>query len=248
MKLTFGQLQPLRTWYEYLCVCLKHKELKKKIDRSFYKSWNLSQLKPDKFDKWFKTHSHLFEEKKREITLFNGKRTPNTLLVEIPTNLTVEEVMKDIGKTIKGNVAQKHSKFATTNPKIKTEALDYFRYCWEFRQQKKYQGKGSNLLIHEAVHKKIKDRQSSKRMKTMIAKRKLKSRGLAGHFTQADSDDKKIKNPFTNTWVKTGVVKYDSDEGKKVTTSILISRSINKADKILNNVCKGLFPGDYADH
>ena len=35
---------------------------------------------------------------------------------------------------------------------------------------------------------------------------------------------------------------------KKVTTSILISRSINKADKILNNVCKGLFPGDYADH
>tara|TARA_B100001964_G_scaffold17173_1_gene17677 strand:- start:233 stop:703 length:471 start_codon:yes stop_codon:yes gene_type:complete len=156
--------------------------------------------------------------------------------------------MKDIGKTIKGNVAQKHSKFATTNPKIKTQALDSFRYCWEFRQQKKYQGKGSNLLIHEAVHKKIKDRQSSKRMKTMIAKRKLKSRGLAGHFTQADSDDKKIKNPFTNTWVKTGVVKYDSDEGKKVTTSILISRSINKADKILNNVCKGLFPGDYADH
>ena len=147
MKLTFGQLQPLRTWYEYLCVCLKHKELKKKIDRSFYKSWNLSQLKPDKFDKWFKTHSHLFEEKKREITLFNGKRTPNTLLVEIPTNLTVEEVMKDIGKTIKGNVAQKHSKFATTNPKIKTQALDSFRYCWEFRQQKKYQGKGSNLLI-----------------------------------------------------------------------------------------------------
>jgi len=30
--------------------------------------------------------------------------------------------------------------------------------------------------------------------------------------------------------------------------SILISRNINKATKILNNVCKGIFPGDYSDH
>ena len=237
MKLTFRQLQPYRVWFEYLCVCLKHKELKKKIDRNFYKSWNLSQLKSGKFDKWFKTHSHLFEEKKREITLFNGKRTPNTLLVEIPTNLTVEEVMKDIGKTIKGNIAKKHSKFATTNPKIKTQALDYFRYCWEFRQQKKYQGKGSNLLIHEAVHKKIKDRQSSPQMKGLIAKGKLKTRGLSGNFSQTDTDDLSLPKAVTS-----------DKQNTKETTSILISRSINKADKILNNVCKGLFPGDYADH
>ena len=237
MKLTFRQLQPYRIWFEYLCVCLKHKELKKKIDRNFYKSWNLSQLKSGKFDKWFKTHSHLFEEKKREITLFNGKRTPNTLLVEIPTNLTVEEVMKDIGKTIKGNIAKKHSKFATTNPKIKTQALDYFRYCWEFRQQKKYQGKGSNLLIHEAVHKKIKDRQSSPQMKGLIAKGKLKTRGLSGNFSQTDTDDLSLPKAVTS-----------DRQNTKETTSILISRSINKADKILNNVCKGLFPGDYADH
>ena len=237
MKLTFNQLQPYRVWFEYLCVCLKHKELKKKIDRNFYKSWNLSQLKSGKFDKWFKTHSHLFVEKKREITLFNGKRTPNTLLVEIPTNLTVEEVMKDIGKTIKGNIAKKHSKFATTNPKIKTQALDYFRYCWEFRQQKKYQGKGSNLLIHEAVHKKIKDRQSSPQMKGLIAKGKLKSRGLSGNFSQTDTDDLSLPKAVTS-----------DRQNTKETTSILISRSINKADKILNNVCKGLFPGDYADH
>ena len=73
MKLTFKQLQPYRIWYEYLCVCLEHKELRKKIDRQFYKSWDLSQLKSGKFDKWFKTHSHLFVEKKKEITLYNCK-------------------------------------------------------------------------------------------------------------------------------------------------------------------------------
>jgi len=235
MNLTFKQLQPYRVWYEYLCVCLKHKELSKKIDRQFYKSWDLNKLKSGKFDKWFKTHSHLFVEKKREITLLKGKRTPNTLLVEIPTNLKVEEIMRDIGKIVKGNVNKKQNKFSPTNPKIKTLALDYFRYCWEFRQQKKYQGKGSNLLIHEAVNKLIKSRQSSKRMKTMIAKRKLKGRGLAGNYVQTDTGhlQKIVTSDKQNT---------------KETTSILISRSINKADKILNNVCKGLFPGDYSDH
>lgn len=237
MNLTFKQLQPYRVWYEYLCVCLEHKELRKKIDRQFYKSWDLSQLKSGKFDKWFKTHSHLFVEKKKEITLFNGKRTPNTLLVEIPTNLTVEEIMKDIGKTVKGKVAQKHSKFALTNQKIKTKSLDYFRYCWVFRQKKEFQGKGSNLLIHQAVHQYIKDRQSSKRMKTMIKNYKLKSRGLSGHFALTETDDLTLSKSVTS-----------DKQNTKETTSILISRSINKADKILNNVCKGLFPGDYADH
>ena len=246
MNLTFKQLQPYRVWYEYLCVCLEHKELRKKIDRQFYKSWDLSQLKSGKFDKWFKTHSHLFVEKKREITLFKGKRTPNTLLVEIPTNLKVEEIMRDIGKVVKGNVAKKQNKFAPTNQKIKTKALDYFRYCWEFRQKKEFQGKGSNILIHQAVHQHIQNRQSSKRMKTMIKNYKLRVRGLSGHYAQADSDEKEVFNPFTKTWEKTGVV--SDKQSTKETTSILISRSINKADKILNNVCKGLFPGDYSDH
>ena len=30
--------------------------------------------------------------------------------------------------------------------------------------------------------------------------------------------------------------------------AVLISRNVNKAKKILNNVCKGQFPGDYSDH
>ena len=30
--------------------------------------------------------------------------------------------------------------------------------------------------------------------------------------------------------------------------AVLISRNVNKAKKILNNVCKGMFPGDYSDH
>ena len=71
----------------------------------------------------------------------------------------------------------------------------------------------------------------------MLSKRKLKSRGLAGNYAQTDTDDLTLSKSVTS-----------DRQNTKETTSILISRSINKADKILNNVCKGLFPGDYADH
>ena len=72
-------------------------------------------------------------------------------------------------------------------------------------------------------------------MKTMIKNYKLKSRGLSGHFVLTDTEHSQK------------IVTSDKQNTKE-TTSILISRSINKADKILNNVCKGLFPGDYSDH
>lgn len=41
-----------------------------------------------------------------------------------------------------------------------------------------------------------------------------------------------------------------TSHAKKIERSkqILISRNIGKATKILNNVCKGIFPGDYSDH
>ena len=54
--------QPYRLWYQYLQTCLNHNELSKKVDREFYRSWNLNKVKTQRFDEWFKTHSHLFEE------------------------------------------------------------------------------------------------------------------------------------------------------------------------------------------
>jgi len=59
----FGELQPYRVWFDYLKTCLLDKELSKKIDKEYYKSWNLSEIKNSKFDKWFKTHSSLFTSK-----------------------------------------------------------------------------------------------------------------------------------------------------------------------------------------
>jgi hypothetical protein len=102
MKLTFGEQQPIRLWFEYLKVCLNDKDLTKKVNRNFYKEWHLDLVKTTKFDKWLRTHEHLFtKEFESKISLFNGKKTQNTLLVEIPLDYTVQKIQRDIGKVVK---------------------------------------------------------------------------------------------------------------------------------------------------
>ena len=41
----FGELQPYRVWFDYLKTCLLDEKLKKKVDKEYYKSWNLSEIK-----------------------------------------------------------------------------------------------------------------------------------------------------------------------------------------------------------
>ena len=52
--------QPYRLWFQYLQECLNNKEYSKKINKDFYKLWHLNKVKTEKFDTWFKSHSHLF--------------------------------------------------------------------------------------------------------------------------------------------------------------------------------------------
>ena len=46
----FGELQPYRVWFDYLKTCLLDENLTKNIDREYYKSWNLSEIKNSKFE------------------------------------------------------------------------------------------------------------------------------------------------------------------------------------------------------
>ena len=55
MKLSFGERQPFRIWFDYLKICLNDESLSKKVDRDYYKSWNLSEIKNSKFDKLLKS-------------------------------------------------------------------------------------------------------------------------------------------------------------------------------------------------
>ena len=100
----------------------------------------LFENKRAKFDKWLRTHEHLFtKEFESKISLFSGKKTQNTLLVEIPLDYTVQKIQRDIGKVVKGKIAQKQTNQQfqiTSNQKnLKIAPFDYFRYAWQIKKR-----------------------------------------------------------------------------------------------------------------
>ena len=213
----FGELQPYRVWFDYLKTCLLDEKLIKKVDKEYYKSWNLSEIKNSTFNKWFKTHSGLFTSK-GTIKIVSKVSNPQAITIEIPTNFKIKEIQREIPKLLKDKVNKSTSRFILTHQRknIKTIALDSFLIAWKFRQKNKDKRLED---IWELTNNKIDERQS--KVKTLLQKGKLRRRKLQG----IGSGIKSFKNK-----------------------SVIISRNILKASKILENVCKGNFPGEYSDN
>ena len=213
----FGELQPYRVWFDYLKTCLLDEKLNKKIDKEYYKSWNLSEIKNSTFNKWFKTHSGLFTSK-GNIKIVSKVSNPQAITIEIPTNFKIKEIQREIPKLLKDKVNKSTSRFILTHQRknIKTIALDGFLIAWKFRQKNKDKRLEDIWVL---TNNTIDERQS--KVKTLLQKGKLRRRKLQG----IGSGIKSFKNK-----------------------SVIISRNILKASKILENVCNGDFPGEYSDN
>ena len=216
MKLSFGERQPYRIWFDYLKTCLNDNVLSKKVNREHYKSWNLNLVKTQKFDTWYKSHEHLFVDVNTQMKISTGSKNPNSVLVEIPVNYSITKVTREIGKILDKKLNQSLSKFRiTSNRPLILPPLDYFLYAWRLKNNKK---KLTLEEIWEEVNLFIKQRQS--KVKKQVAKGKFRSRFLMGTPMNKEARNK----------------------------SILISRNITKAQRILENVCRGIFTGNYSDH
>ena len=213
MKLSFGERQPYRIWFDYLKTCLNDESLSKKVDRNFYKDWHLSSVKTQKFDTWYKTHEHLFTDITTTMKISSGTKSSNSILLEIPVNYSITKVQREVGKVLENKLNKRLSKFTiTSNRALILPPLDYFLYAWKLRHSNK------DIKLAELwtkVQEYILKRQG--KVSKLVGKGKLRSRALAS----GDSNERK---------------------------AILISRNINKAQKILENVCKGIFTGNYADN
>ena len=213
MKLSFGERQPYRIWFDYLKTCLNDESLSKKVDRNFYKDWHLSSVKTQKFDKWYKTHEHLFTDITTIMKISSGTKSSNSILLEVPLNYSITKVQREVGKVLENKLNKRLSKFTiTSNRALILPPLDYFLYAWKLRHSNK------DIKLAELwtkVQEYILKRQG--KVSKLVGKGKLRSRALSS----GDSNERK---------------------------AILISRNINKAQKILENVCKGIFTGNYADN
>ena len=218
MELTFKELQPYRLWYQYLQTALNDPELSRKVSQSYYKEWNLNQVKTKTFNQWIKTHEKLFmnEQGTQAIRLLGNKRTPNTVAVEIPINFNVQRIQNEIGKAVKGLVAKQQAnqrfKLKIKRP-LQSAPLDWFHWAYQYHAQNKYS-------LEEIWHL-VNDKQEKRQVKV---KKRSNARSLQRNLPAGDD------------------IKANRQR------AVLISRNVNKAKKILNNVCKGQFPGDYSDH
>jgi len=209
MKLSFGERQPYRIWFDYLKTCLNDESLSKKVDRKFYKDWHLTSVKTQKFDTWYKTHEHLFTDTSTTMKISSGTKSSNSILLEVPLNYSITKVQREVGKVLENKLNKRLSKFTiTSNRPLVLPPLDYFLYAWKLKHSDK---KLKLEEIWEKVNERIKQRQG--RVSKLVGKGKLRKRALAS--------------------------------GNK---AIIISRNINKAQKILENVCKGIFTGNYSDN
>jgi hypothetical protein len=209
MKLSFGERQPFRIWFDYLKICLNDESLSKKIDRKFYKDWHLTSVKTQKFDTWYKTHEHLFTDTSTTMKISSGTKSSNSILLEVPLNYSITKVQREVGKVLENKLNKRLSKFTiTSNRPLVLPPLDYFLYAWKLKHSDK-------KLKLEEIWKKVNERikQRQERVSKLVGKGKLRKRALAS--------------------------------GNK---AIIISRNINKAQKILENVCKGIFTGNYSDN
>ena len=213
MKLSFGERQPFRIWFDYLKICLNDESLSKKIDRKFYKDWHLTSVKTQKFDTWYKSHEHLFVDTTTQMKISSGTKSSNSILLEVPLNYSITKVQREVGKVLENKLNKRLSKFTiTSNRALILPPLDYFLYAWKLRHSNK-EIKLAELWTKVQEH--IQKRQG--KVSKLVKNRKLRSRALQS----GDSNERK---------------------------AILISRNINKAQKILENVCKGIFTGNYADN
>ena len=137
-------------------------------------------------------------------------------------SFNVQRIQREVGKAVKGRVAKTQSNIRfkiQTNRPLQTAPLDYFRWAYEYKQSGKYKLEE----IWEKVNQKQIDRQKkvAKRVERFLKTGKgIRKRALStGGFTKTDKNK-----------------------------AVLISRNIKKAQNILTNVCKGVFPGNYSDH
>ena len=124
MKTSFGEMQSLECGIN-MQTALNDNKLSKKVDKQFYKEWRLSQVKKEKFDKWFKT-TNIYLEPDTKMQL-SKKAIDDNITVSIPNHYSLTRVQREIGTLIKKKLNKTSAQFKiTSKAPIKTMQLISF--------------------------------------------------------------------------------------------------------------------------
>ena len=124
--------QNIRVWFNYLQTAIKHKY---KINKEYYRTWHITQVRTQKFDVWWKTHQHLFAHKEY-------------VNVKIDNSLSMNDAIKEVKKQLIDKVDKKSS-FQITSKRFRYIQVDDYLKCWIRRNEKKqkYITIGQEMLL-----------------------------------------------------------------------------------------------------
>lgn len=215
------KIQIIRLNYNYLKTCLKYpKEFQ--VNKTAYAKWNLDLVKSVSFDTWWKRVGNEVVGKKLSpprVIKSNPTIKNSKILIEVstdnPTEYSVSKIREILQKSNKSD-----SNSDQRNHHVK---LEIYLEAWNLKRDLKM------------TLKEVRRRLVAKR-KILLSARMGKSYIAKKGKTVAMPRDK-VEN----------FLKYDP---KKETASVRnlerqISRYKLNAQKILNNVCRGEFPGTY---
>lgn len=167
-----------RLWFEFyrLCCSSVRTDLKLNLEKSedFYRPWG--DVTDVKFDDWWKSHSHLFQEPRvMVLSDLSSRQTSDSLVLEVPLNQSTSSLVEQIKEIVETNqvkiTRKKKVKFSgfyqlteTSEMKLETirNVLNIYRDVYLINKRPKipqllplvekyYQGK-KRMKIHKSLN------------------------------------------------------------------------------------------------
>ena len=157
--------QYIRVWFDYLKVAIKQKM---KIDRLFYRKWDLDIVEEIKFNDWWKEHEYLFTIKKYHT-------------IRIDTSLSMNEALKQAKEKLEGNV-DKSSEFQISSDRFRYVEIDDYLKVYKRRLK----GDTHQTIAFDIEREYLKKEEKYKKNKGLL----LRKMQRVGH--EIKSDEKNV--------------------------------------------------------
>jgi hypothetical protein len=217
-----AQKRAFRLWFEYLRVARQRTSQKIRsallVSQPFYAAWEMD--KGEGFDAWWKAHGHLFEEKfvVREMKAGEQPLDPDAFILEVP----LTESPTVLTRKAKALIQVAFEARMRTEKKAKKKPSATYRLTPG--SEPKLDAVREMLSVYRDVY--LKD--------PMLRGEKLLD---AAHRYYIGRKNKR--------WAKVPMALMYDNDGDKVRAMRNLRRYIQKAEKVVLNVARGQFPGQY---
>ena len=219
--------QHIRLWYECLQICHAHDKYAAnlKSSQAFYEEWG--NVRGIKFDDWWKTRKHLFEDLYvREVTRLS--KSPNTITLSIPINEKISTILTDVKLIVEKHQLKRLNELGLDPSKLKSKSQKVGKYAFSQSEIK-----GTFHYINLEIYK----------IYLNLNKPPINRQFLIGVRQALDARERSnLKRSILNLPSMSDFEKHYTKNVDLLDTTRSIRRGIAGVQKTLVNVSNGKFP------